>query len=57
MKDYPTIYVISSYNDGIQAAYYQKSDAEDWCRETMMDWGEPKEDWSLYFEIDEVKVG
>lgn len=56
MKEYPTVYVLSSWEDGVQDVYYNKQDAikdaQSYVAEQMLD----ARDWKYYYRIDECKV-
>lgn len=30
MREYPNVYVVVSYDDGVQAVFYNNTDAEQW---------------------------
>ena len=55
MKEYPTVYVINSYSDGVCGAYYQEADAVKWMNKQIPTW-HPNTKWSDIYELVKVKV-
>lgn len=56
MKEYPTVYVVISEDGVINAVYYEKQSAVDFCQRCMAEQMLDARDWECYFDIQTVKV-
>lgn len=56
MKEYPTVYVLSSWEDGIAGVYYNEQDAIKDAKSYVVRQKLDAKDWQSYYRIDECKV-
>lgn len=59
MKEQPTVYVVINEDGDCEAAFYQKSDAIDYCITEVNFWDIPGvygSEWETYYRLEEVKV-
>lgn len=56
MKEFPTVYVVDSYDDGVQAGFYNYDEAVDWCNDRLEEWDVQDSPWTFFFTITQIKV-
>lgn len=50
------IYIVISFNDGVQGSFRSYESAKAFVKRVMEAWFEDEDDWDLYFEIVESSL-